>query len=117
MARRGGYRAKLQQGDAPVFVTGGRWGVRRLRVDECVNALTAEHVYDVLIRNGRPMHPGECGAVDATDSSGYSWRVRYEIRANAVWRRGGRVFFRCDECGRLATRLYRPPVEGSAYRC
>jgi hypothetical protein len=34
------------------------WGRRRARVDECWAMLTAERVYDRLLRDGAPITPG-----------------------------------------------------------
>jgi hypothetical protein len=99
-----------------VVVTGGKWGVRRLRVDECLHTVKAEHVYDALVRAAKTIQPGERGTANATDASGRTWPVQFEIRRNAVWRLGGRVFLRCPACSRLCARLYRPLAQ-SDYRC
>lgn len=93
----------IYPGDAPVWVSGGRWGRRRVRVTECQVA-KAEDLYTAMTRRGHEIGPGSWGSV--------KWRfgdtevnADWEIRDNHVWRHG-RTFFRCGRCGRLATRLY-----------
>jgi len=104
---RGGRRRRwINQWDAAVWC-GGRWGRRRARTSECWAILRAEDVYTGLLQDDASrVQPGAQG--NAT----YKFKSRdvtanWEIRANAVWRRG-RVFLGCPRCGRRCTRLYVP---------
>jgi len=67
----------------------------------------AEDVYTALLRDDvTKMRPGARGSVTFTLEK----RVvtsDWEIRQNAVWRRG-RVFLECPKCRRRCTRLYLP---------
>ena len=113
--RRGGRRPRRFT-DAAVYVTGGRWGPRRLHVSQCLATLRAEDVYDDLMRQGKAgVGPGWRGTPEIRSASGAVWTVAVEIRANPIWRIG-RLFFRCSGCDRLATRLY-VPVERLDPRC
>jgi hypothetical protein len=119
MGRRGGRRPRkyVIPGEVPVWVSSGRWGPRRARVGQCVAILAAELVYDKLIRDGEKFGPGRRATLAWTPAgvSGASWNIEAEVLPNAVWRRG-RLFFRCPDCGRRATRLY-VPVSGLQPRC
>lgn len=86
----------------------GRWGPRRVRVEECWSILTAEHVYTRMIATGT-IAVGARGEVTST-LGGRTVVVPIEVRANAVWR-FGRVFLGCPMCSRLATRIYLPTSE------
>lgn len=106
--RRGGRRRNwISRGDAAVWCPGGRWGPRRTRVNECWALVRAEDVYTNLLKsNGTDLRAGRAGtAVYAAERRTFS--VSWEIRSNAVWRRG-RVFLRCARCTRRCTRLYIP---------
>lgn len=89
----------------PVYASGRR-GHRRVRVTECWAVLRAEELYtSLLMDDASRMRPGARGAtthtVEGRDTA--SW----EIRQNAVWRRG-RVFLQCPKCDQRCTRLYLP---------
>ena len=86
---------------------GGRWGRRRTRVTECWAVLRAEEVYTGLLKdNAEAVAPGALGTAIYT-VGGRKVTANWEIRQNAVWRRG-RVFLRCSRCSLLCTRLYLP---------
>src|SRR5204863_3725997 len=124
---RGGRRPRsITRDDAAVWCPGGRWGRRRVRVTECRAVLTAETLYTFLLRD-------DPATLEAGTHAIVRWTVRdtshphvldrcveleCEVRPNAVWR-FGRVFLRCPNCGRLATRLYLPTadVEPACRRC
>ena len=117
MGRRGGARPRHPPASVPVSVSGGRWGRRRARVEECAAVLAAELVYGHLVCQGGIFAPGSRGRLTWTpaDGSAASWDVEAEVLPNAVWRRG-RLFLRCRHCGQRATRLY-VPVAGCEPRC
>lgn len=88
-------------------------------MDECAFVVKAEDVFTVLLEGGRAgtVQPGATGEAsmrfgDAVVVAGW------EVRRNAVWT-GGRLFFRCRRCARLAARLYVPRAGLSAWcrRC
>src|SRR5262245_36823140 len=116
--RRGGYRRRrfVIPGEVPVWVSTGRWGPRRARVEQCVT-LAAELVYDKLILDGQSFGPGSRLTLTWTPQGnvGPSWDVSAEVVANAVWRRG-RLFLRCPHCQRRTTSVY-VPVDGLQPRC
>lgn len=118
---RGGWcgRRSIGPGDAPVWVSSGRWGRRRARVAECVGVVRAEDVYAKLLTDSPPgtVGPGWRGHATFTLASGEGGErhFRIEVRANPVWRMG-RVFLRCPACDRRATRLY-VPVADADLRC
>ena len=88
----------------------GRWGPRRVRVGECPRTLRAEDLYTNLLRdNAAAVVPGRAGEVTFS-VAGRSLTAAWEIRRNAVWRRG-RVFLRCPRCGGRCTRLYLPRAD------
>jgi hypothetical protein len=103
--------------DVPVCVFSGRWGPRRARVGQCVAILAAELVYGNLVCQAHSFGPGWRAALTWSPhgTKGPAWKCRAEVVANAVWRRG-RLFFRCNQCGRRATRLY-VPVMNLEPRC
>lgn len=106
-----GRRRWIHRGsEARVWCPSGRWGPRRTRVTECVAVLQAEDVYTALLtENAAAVGPGAAGT--ATYILGGAGRtVWWEVRHNAVWRRG-RVFLRCPDCARRATRLYQPVAD------
>jgi hypothetical protein len=118
--RRGGRRARryIVPGVVPVWVSTGRWGPRRARVEQCVT-LRAELVYDQMIRDKETFGPGSRATLTWTPyRSDKPWDIRAEILANSVWR-CGRIFLRCPRCERRATRLYVPVVnvEPRCRRC
>lgn len=98
-----------------VRVSSGRWGVRRVRVSECHVVLKAEAVYELLLADRQPAVPHARGEGLFTLSTGSSYQVGWEIRANHIWR-CGRVFLCCPRCGRRATRLY-VPCAGASCEC
>ncbi len=112
MARRGGRRPRrIVPGEVAAWVSSGRWGPKRARVEQCVAILTAEQVYDRLLRDGEPLSPGWIGGVGWTPNAtkDRQWEIEAEVRPNAVWR-AGRLFLRCPRCSRRATRVYIPAV-------
>jgi hypothetical protein len=114
LGRRGGYRARryVTPGEVPVWVSSGRWGPRRARVEQCAAILGAEFVYGHLICGGKSFGPGDRLVLtwSPPDGSGRSWQISAEVLLNTVWRRG-RLFFRCPRCERRATRLYVPVID------
>lgn len=97
----------------------GRWGARRVRVSECPVVMRAEHLYDQLIKDGRPPRPGASGESIYTISDkkrgDTQYRASWEVRANRVWA-FGRAFYVCPRCEKRATRLYIPTL-GSRPEC
>ena len=86
-----------------------------MRVNECWSLVRAEDVYTaLLVENAAAVRPGARGSLTYT-VEGRSLTASWEIRQNAVWRRG-RVFLCCPSCSRLCTRLYLP-LETSWFRC
>ena len=117
MARRGGFRQRryVVPGSVPAWVSSGRWGPRRARVEQCA-AIGAELVYHQWLCDGVPMCPGDRATASWTPHKpGPTWTVNLEVLPNAVWRHG-RLFLKCRKCGNRATRLY-VPVEGAEPRC
>ena len=118
MARRGGYRLRryVVPADVPAWISSGRWGPRRVRVERCVT-LRAELVYGQMICEGAHFAPGARATLSWKPHGGIetSWEITVEVLPNAVWRRG-RLFLRCRHCDIRATRLY-VPVEGLEPRC
>jgi len=69
--------------------------------------LRAEDVYTALLRNdAAKVGPGARGTV-TYKLEGRDVSADWEIRQNAVWRRG-RLFLGCPRCARRSTRLYLP---------
>jgi hypothetical protein len=73
-------------GEVGAWVASGRWGPRRLRVEECSATLVAETAYDFVIFDD---------AVRARARGELTWRVgerifpvQWELRANHLWRFG-----------------------------
>jgi hypothetical protein len=95
----------------------GRWGRRRVRVEQCWATLASELVYDRLLGDGAPIAPGWRGVLTWTPGppTGRTWGVTAEVRPNAVWR-SGRVFLRCPRCQERVTRVYLPTVHADP-RC
>lgn len=109
---RGGRRPRrIDRSHVPVCCPAGRWGPRRTRVTECYAVLRAEDVYTALLTgdNAQAVAPGARGKaiyrLEGREVAG-SW----EVRQNAVWRRG-RVFLRCPRCSLRCTRLYLPVAD------
>lgn len=92
--------------DADAWVSSGRWGPRRVRVEDCAT-LRAEDVYTDLLR-GDPesVRPGLCGLAKWT-VFGRTFSTDWHVRPNAVWR-SGRVFLTCPRCDGRVTRVYVP---------
>lgn len=84
---------------------GGRFGRRRVRVNQCWLILRAEETYDAIPESVTKEHHTFTVRCD-----GGQWRVTAELRPNPIWRLG-RLFYRCSQCGNLATRLYVPRPE------
>ena len=84
----------------------GRWGPRRTRVTECHAVLTAEDTYTAVLRGDATVKAGSCGKVSWT-LGGEAFIADWELRPNAVWRRG-RLFLTCPRCEARCTRLYVP---------
>ena len=103
-------RRSIDPADVAVHITCGRWGSRRVRVTECAAVLKAEDVYTALLRDeAQVVMQGASGSLDLS-ISGRPHVVAWEIRPNALWRRG-RVFLQCDRCSRRCTRLYLPRID------
>ena len=81
----------------------GRWGRRRVRMEECASILTAERVYTSLLADPGTITVGRKGEVQYTVGERMV-AVELEVRANAVWR-FGRVFLTCPMCSGRATHL------------
>jgi hypothetical protein len=109
MGRGGARRRYVTREETPVTCA-GRWGAKRVRVTQCWAVLEAERLYTELMRDDpTKMRPGGRGSVKWTLPS-HSVTLDWELRANAVWR-FGRLFLRCPQCDRLATRIYVPTAE------
>lgn len=107
MSRGGRRRRWITRAGAPVWCAGGRWGPRRVRVTECVSVLRAEDLYTALLKeNASAVSPGAAGTASYTVEGG-KFTAGWEIRQNAVWRRG-RAFLCCSRCAKRCTRLYLP---------
>jgi hypothetical protein len=116
MGRGGPRRRCIERGQAGVWCSGGRWGPRRTRTNECWATLRAEDVYTAVLQaNESATKAGAQGTVIWTVEGGRDVHANWEIRANAVWRRG-RMFLDCRHCGKRCTRLYLP-LEDSSPRC
>jgi hypothetical protein len=93
--------------EAPVWCPGGRWGPRRVRVNECWSVFHAEDVYTrLLTKDASNLGPGARGT-STWLLERRKFTAAWEVRPNTVWRRG-RVFLLCPRCGRRCTRLYLP---------
>lgn len=116
MSSRGGRRRKwILHSDAVVSCV-GRWGRRRVRVEQCAATLTAEGVYGHLVCDRVPFRPWSRLTISwLPPSCGAAWRIDVDVRPNAVWRRG-RMFLGCPRCRRRVTRLY-IPVAACEPRC
>ena len=80
-----------------------------MRVSEC-SVLRAEDVYTALLRDdAQAVMPGARGMIGLSISDRLHANV-WEVRPNAVWRRG-RAFLRCRKCERRCTRVV-PPAAG-----
>ena len=116
----GSTRRYVVPGKVPLWVSSGRWGPRRARVDESWSILRAEAVYDQWLRERVASKPG-CRVtvrvqIPIADSKAiHRWSLEVEVLANPIWRRG-RLFYHCPTCGRRATRLY-VPLSGWQPRC
>jgi hypothetical protein len=101
-----------------VRAPGGRWGPRRVRTSECYSVLKAEDWYSALLADDATrLGPGSQGSGTVT-VGGRQHTAGWEVRSNAVWRRG-RVFLVCPHCLVRCTRLYLPLVTSwlSCRRC
>jgi hypothetical protein len=113
--RRRPHRRYVTSEEAAVWCPGGRWGPRRTRVNECWSLLRAEDIYGALLKEVPVrIRPGAAGTATYT-VEGRQFTASWEVRQNAVWRRG-RVFLRCSRCDRRCTRLYLP-LETSWLAC
>ena len=111
-------KGKRQMADfnAPVWCNSSR-GRRRVRVEQCVAVFRAEDLYsDLLASDPKEVRPGRCGSVGYHLDGGVVHPANYELRPNAVWRRG-RVFLFCPMCERRCTRLYIPCAGFWPFRC
>jgi hypothetical protein len=117
--KRGGRRRRcLTRAELAVCCPGDRWGPRRTRVTECWGVLRAEELYTgLLVENASAVRPGSRGTA-TYNLEGRDVTAKWEIRQNAVWRRG-RVFFACPRCGQRCTRLYLPLADSwlACHRC
>ena len=103
----GARRRWILPHEASVWCPGGRWGPRRTRVTECWSMLRAEDVYTALLMDeASKVAPGARGNSTYT-VQGREFTAAWEVRQNAVWRRG-RVFLQCPRCSRPCARLYLP---------
>lgn len=115
MSRGGRRRRWIFRHEAAVSCPGGRWGRRRTRVTECWSMLSAEELYTTLLADdASTVRPGASGRAVFTVQD-REHVVRWEVRHNAVWRRG-RTFLLCSQCGLRCTRLYLP-LEQSWLAC
>ena len=115
MTRGRGRRRWVTRTEAAVWCPSGRWGPRRSRVTECWSTIRAEDVYTALLRHdAAKVRAGVRGSV-TNKLEGRDVTADWEIRQNAVWRRG-RVFLECPRCCRRSTRLYLP-LEDSWLAC
>jgi hypothetical protein len=99
-------------GEVPVWCS-GRWGRRRVRVNECWLTVRAEDLYSQMLGHNR-IAPGARGAT-VFSLEGRELSVGWEVRQNAVWR-SGRVFLVCPRCSRRCTRAY-VPTETARLAC
>ena len=107
MGRTEPWRRWVTREHADVWNPGGRFGPRRVRVNECWFVLKAENVYtEAMAYDASKFAPGSRGTAAYT-LGGRQWSAEWEVRQNAVWRLG-RVFLRCPRCSGRCTRLYLP---------
>jgi hypothetical protein len=108
--RKGSIRRSIRPNvDARTWCA-GRWGPRRVRVNQCWAVLTAETVYTQMMRDDvTRVRPGNGGSLNWSPG-GRSLFIDYELRPNAVWR-FGRVFLTCPRCRQRATRIYVPAID------
>jgi hypothetical protein len=99
--------------DARAHCPHGRWGARRIRVDECEAAFCAETLYDLFLRTGRTPIPLAGTLVHRRAGRELTSWLRTE---NAIWRHG-RVFFICPRCRHRRARLYMPVAAGAPLAC
>lgn len=109
---RGGRRSLVARWSGAHVYGHGPRGRRRVRVTECWAVLRAEDVYTALLRDDPSrVTPGAEGTA-IYRVNGRDLNASWEVRQNAVWRRG-RVFLRCQRCLLRCTRLYIPLEECS----
>ena len=107
MRRGGRRRRRIGPGDAAVSCPDGRWGPKRRHVTQCWAMLRAEDCYTTVLRDDAlRVTPGARGEV-SWSLKDRNLRASWEIRPNAVWRRG-RLLLCCPRCARNCTRLYLP---------
>ena len=104
-------RRRFRPGELRASIS-GRWGPRRVRVEECSSILTAERVYTSLLADPDAISIGRGGEAHLTVGD-RTVGVQFEVRANAVWR-FGRVFLTCPMCSGRATRIYLPRSDSPA---
>lgn len=111
MRRGGPRRLRVPPNELRVYACGNR-GRHRVRVTQCWAVLRAEDVYTALLRdNLSRLRPGAAGTA-TWHVEGRELNTSWEVRQNAVWRRG-RVFLRCARCNSRCTRLYVPLADSS----
>jgi hypothetical protein len=99
--------------DAHAWSPSGRWGPKRVQVEQCFATLRAEDLYTRLIRDNRAKaRPGAQGSLEWS-LPGRSLSCDWELRHNFVWR-FGRLFLKCPRCDRRATRMYVPAADAGA---
>ena len=85
MGRRGGCRPRryVRRDEVPVWVPSGRWGPRRVRVEECAEVLRAEIVYGQLVCDGQQFGPGRRATLlwQLHGKSGPTWTIDAEVIA------------------------------------
>jgi hypothetical protein len=66
----------------------GRFGCRRVLVDECCHVFRVEDLYHQIIRERRTNPPGTRGYVDAVVKCGPEWRLAFVWTRNRIWTLG-----------------------------
>jgi hypothetical protein len=101
-----------------VFVRTGRWGRRRVRVEQCWAVVRTEDLYGRMLHSD--LKAGSSAGVEvhvALQNSNLvsAWHLTVELVPNRIWRIG-RLFLLCPRCSRRATRLY-VPLSGDEPKC
>ena len=103
--------------NAAVWISSGRWGPSGF---ESASAWRSSGQRRRIRTSSATMPPDKARrtrsvewALRSRSGRSVSLSADWELRANAVWRHG-RLFFRCPECTRLATRLYVPCEDAGA---
>ena len=110
MKRSDPWRRWISREHAAVWNPGGRFGPRRVRVNECWHVLRAEELYtEMLAHDASKIAPGARGTAHLHRRR-RKVEAQWEVLQNAVWPLG-RVFLRCPRCsGRCTSSL--PPAGG-----